>query len=478
MRLVLKVTVAIAIGITLVLVIHGYRRVQRETRLFEMEARRDQATLGTAVAEAVAEVASGSGREHAMRLLRRIHAEENGMRVTWVPDTQREGEGAGARQVPGAIEHVEVEENGERVLLSRVPLDLGDGWIGHLEMRESLVATNAYVRSTIERVVVTSLLSVAACAVMIAGLGWWLVGRPLRRVVDKVRRAGSGDLEGPLDLGQRDEIGQLAGEVDVMCAQLAAARTRAERESAVRVRTVEQLRHADRLTTVGHLASGVAHELGTPLNVVLSRSNAIARGESTGDEAKTDARVCAEQVERMSRIIRQLLDFARVNKPRKEVVELEHLVRATLAMLEPLAARNGVALRAEVGAPTLAVVADPDHVRQVVTNLVVNAIQAQPAGGAVRVRLDATRLCGPTGEWSAERVHAKLVVEDEGMGISPEDLPHVFEPFFTTKDVGLGTGLGLSVAYGIVQEHGGWMEVDSAGDQGTSFMVYLPLEVA
>jgi signal transduction histidine kinase len=161
----------------------------------------------------------------------------------------------------------------------------------------------------------------------------------------------------------------------------------------------------------------------------------------------------------MTRIIRQLLDFARASRPRKEHVDLAQLAKSTAALLEPLAAKGDVAVRVEGTSAPVAVTADPDHVRQVVTNLLMNAIHAQPDGGEVRVHVGSVRVSPPGAAADDERDHARIVVEDDGPGIAADAMPHLFEPFFTTKGVGEGTGLGLSVAYGIVHEHGGWMEV-------------------
>jgi two-component system, NtrC family, sensor kinase len=471
MRLVLKLTLAIAVGIALVLGIHGYLRVQQESENYLTDIRRDHVTLGSAVAEAARDVAERSGIEHAVKLLDKIHDDDgNKMHVVWV--RRGANEPAHSEQLPRGIEHAELIEQGERFLVTRVPLELSPGFEGVLEVRESLAQAVALHEQKVERILTAIGLSIAICALIIGGLGWWLVGRPMRRMVDKVRRVGGGDLGQPLDLAQRDEIGQLAREVDSMCVELGRARDRAHRENEARIRTLGQLRHADRLSTVGQLASGVAHELGTPMHVTLSRANRIARSESTDEGG--DARIIVEQVERMTRIIRQLLDFARANKPRKERTDLSHIAKSTAALLEPLAAKGDVAVRVDGAEAPVAVTADPEHLRQVVTNLLMNAIHAQPTGGEVRVSVSSVLVSPPGAAADDETEHARVVVEDDGPGIEPEDMAHLFEPFFTTKGIGEGTGLGLSVAYGIVQEHGGWMEVDGRPGQGAAFAVYLP----
>jgi signal transduction histidine kinase len=314
---------------------------------------------------------------------------------------------------------------------------------------------------------------------IIIGLTMWFVGRPIRLLSDKMKRIGEGDLGGPLHLPQHDEIGELAQDTNIMCERLLAARLRIESETEGRMRALEQLRHADRLATVGRLASGVAHELGTPLGVVLARARMFQDGEVPAGDISNYGRIIAEQVERMTGIIRQLLDFSRrqsrgdvVAPPEREQVDLAELVRRTLALVEPLAEKRRVTLTFD-GRPTPLTV-HPGLVQQVILNLVMNALQAMSRPGTVRLTTTREHAVPPAGVEAVSGEYVRLSVEDGGKGIDAAVLPRVFEPFFTTKDVGEGTGLGLSVSYGIIREHGGWIEVESRVGVGSRFSVFLP----
>jgi signal transduction histidine kinase len=256
-------------------------------------------------------------------------------------------------------------------------------------------------------------------------------------------------------------MGELALEINAMCKQLAEAQSRVEAETRIRIAAVEQMRHADRLSIVGRLASGVAHELGTPLNVVLAHARLIARQQPQNDGA-ADAKVIVEQGERMTSIIRQLLDLARRHTPNKRSEDVRSIVNSTLAVIEPVAAKHGVVLHASSSPHPIMANVDAEQMRQVVANLVMNAIQAQPGGGEVRVRTE------------EDSLEMRIRVEDDGSGIPADALDRVFEPFFTTKEPGDGTGLGLTVSYGIVNDHGGRIEVESKQGKGTSFTVLLP----
>ena len=185
------------------------------------------------------------------------------------------------------------------------------------------------------------------------------------------------------------------------------------------------------------------------------------------------ARIIVEQAARITAIIRQLLDFSRRRGPSLGPGDLRPLAGRTVELLATLARKRGVVLA--VDAPEGAVTAqiDPGQIQQVLTNLVVNGLQAMPTGGRLTLRLGRRHATpppdvdGPAGEYAA------VTVEDQGDGIAPEHLPRIFEPFFTTKDVGEGTGLGLSVAYGIVREHGGWIDVESKPGAGSRFTFFL-----
>jgi two-component system NtrC family sensor kinase len=258
-----------------------------------------------------------------------------------------------------------------------------------------------------------------------------------------------------------------------MCERLVAANARAEAEMQARAAMLEQLRHADRLMTVGKLASGIAHELGTPLNVIEARATMIVDGETTPDESVACARVVVRSVERMTRIIRQLLAFARPSTLQRSRCDVTLLAQRTVELLQPLAGKRSVLLRVAGLSPAFAE-ADAGQVEQALTNVIMNAAQAMNRPGTVDVIIDRIRARSPADLGGAEGQYLRISVHDEGHGIASEHLPRIFEPFFTTKDVGDGTGLGLAVTYGIIREHGGWIAVASELERGTTFTIHLP----
>lgn len=245
-------------------------------------------------------------------------------------------------------------------------------------------------------------------------------------------------------------------------------------ETTARIATVEQLRHRDRLAMIGQIASGIAHEVGTPLNVIAGRARLITEPDATPEEAQQHAAAILEQSERVAATIRQLLDFARRRGPQRDHVNLLDLSRRVLDLLRPLAAKRQIELVLSASSAPATAPVDAMQIEQALGNLVMNALQAIRGRGTVSVRVDVVVKTPPVevGQKRAEQV--AITVEDNGAGIAPEHLLHVFEPFFTTQRAGEGTGLGLSITREIVHDHGGWIEVKSEPAAGSRFTMYLP----
>ena len=244
------------------------------------------------------------------------------------------------------------------------------------------------------------------------------------------------------------------------------------RDISLRKQLEEQLRQTERLAELGTLASGMAHEIGTPMNVILGRAEFLQRKTKDPDTAK-GLQTIIDQVERITRIMNQLLTFARRRPIERRPTSLNKVVEDTLEMIRERLKRHRIELKADL-APALPLVhADPDQIGQVILNLAINALHAIGNEGALRVGTVAITVLQSSGGLPADMI--ELSVTDSGHGIAPEDLDKIFNPFFTTKEVGKGTGLGLTVVHGIVQEHGGQIKVESETQKGTTFRILLPI---
>lgn len=200
----------------------------------------------------------------------------------------------------------------------------------------------------------------------------------------------------------------------------------------------------------------------------------IVQDRHASGVCQRNAIIIGAQTERMSRIVQQLLAYARPRSLQKSTIDLNVVLKETLEFLKPLAASSGVNLRLHPEASPAIASVDADQLQQVVTNLVMNGMQAMPQGGPLDIEVRRERGEPPAGHQAQPGDYFCISVRDQGEGIPAKNLKHIFDPFFTTKEVGKGSGLGLSIAFGIIQEHGGWVDVTSQPEEGSCFRVYLP----
>ncbi len=476
MKLARKITFALVLLAFAVIVGLETLEVQRELARSALDMQHDHRLLGHTLGGSFIRAWEGEGEGEAMARLADANRFQGEVRVSWLwLDSP-----AAARLPAEQLEQLRAnrdtfvldEHRHPGLLRSFTPVLVGERQ-GAIEIAEPLTEQRQHVRQTVVGTAVATLAITFAFLLVAMAMGRRLVGQPVEQLMELARRIGEGDLEARVHLRQRDELATLASAMNQMAGALAAARSQVQAETAARMATLEHLRHSDRLATVGKLASGVAHELGTPLNVVLGRSKMIASGEAEGEETLECARIISQQVQHMTAIIRQLLDFARRRTPQRAPEDLTRLVQRTLTLLQPMASRRNIQLTHEAPGEVMLEV-DAGQLQQALTNLVVNGLQAMKRPGTLRVRLSHARALPPEALEGPEAEWVRLDVTDEGEGISPDVLPHVFEPFFTTKDVGEGTGLGLSVSYGLVRDHGGWISVSSHPGQGSCFSIFLP----
>lgn len=356
-------------------------------------------------------------------------------------------------------------------------------------MARSLEGESSFVYRSLRSFLMPTGLTVLAGLAVAVVLGARLISNPLDRIVDKARLVGKGDFT----VRFRDEdhsgseIAMLSAELDSMVQKLGELRERAENEAAARVAAVDRMRHNDRLATVGTLAAGIAHELGTPLHVISGRAKRIAGSSGVTEKVREEAESIRAQCERMRIIVEQLLTFARKPGGTPDAVSLVEVARRVTAWLEPIARKREARLELATGEAEVRCVAHVGLVEQALTNVTLNAIQAVGAGGTVRVAAREERRPAPGAGPRAEPARwAVLEVSDDGSGIAEELQRKVFDPFFTTKSVGEGTGLGLAITHEIVQEHGGFIVMDShtagapsgSGRHGTTMRLFFPAEAS
>jgi signal transduction histidine kinase len=361
---------------------------------------------------------------------------------------------------------------GQRVLAAWAPLEDGTGW-GVLVV---VPAERAYAAiASMRRGVLVASLAVLGAVLLVSGLVARGTTRGLARIQGAARALGAGDLAVRLPEGGRDEIGEVSRTFNAMAGELQESRARLERwneelRREVEARTRElalaqgRLVEEQKLAAIGRLGAGVAHEINNPLTGILGHAQLLLEAAGRGAEREPLERI--EALARRCRDVTQsLLRFSQQSaEPAREDVDLNRVVADALALFEGLARAEGIPVSTELAAPAPRVRGDAGHLAQVLLNLLTNARTACTGRPGAGVAVSTAREGGD----------ALLRVRDGGRGIAPEHLPHLFEPFFTTKDRWASVGLGLSVSYRIVQDHGGRIEVESRAGEGAVFTVRLP----
>ncbi|MEX2466558.1 MAG: HAMP domain-containing sensor histidine kinase [Gemmatimonadota bacterium] len=351
---------------------------------------------------------------------------------------------------------------GRRVYSAFVPLtdEWGQG-LGLLQVTRRQSDFEEYIAGLRYRALGLLLVGMGVVSVLVLQGHHAAVGGPLSRLNTSMTRVGSGDADHRASATGPKELAALAETFNDMLDTLQkAASELAERRTAQEALQLE-LADAEKLAAIGELASGVAHELGSPLSVVDGQAQRMLRKANGDPGSREGLETIRVQVRRMESIIRQLMEFGRSDTGRRRDTSLEQIVNGAVAAAGEVARRTGA--RIEIGETdaTVSIELEPRRVEEAVTNLLRNACQAA-SGGRVRIGYRAT----PN--------DVRLIIEDDGPGIPDEIRTRVFEPFFTTKPSGEGSGLGLAVVHGIVEEHGGGIAVDRSPLGGARFTVRLP----
>ena len=311
----------------------------------------------------------------------------------------------------------------------------------------------------------------------ITSVNWLLVQlqvrRPLAGLIRAMGAVRAGDLTASVPSHRTDEVGALAGEFNSMVGELREARRQLIEAAESREALEAGLQRVDKLVTVGQLSAGLAHEIGSPLQILNGRAHALTGRADLPAEVRRSAQILVEQSDRITRIVEQLLSFARRRAAHMGEVDLAATVEAVVDLLQPETRRRAVRLDFERADTLPRVLADADQVQQVTMNLLSNALRATARGGRVRIGVMPSSF--KAAEGAREQASVSLIVEDTGSGIPPEALTHIFEPFFTTWGEAGGAGLGLAVVTSIVHEHGGLIAVSSAPGSGSRFTVHFPV---
>jgi signal transduction histidine kinase len=303
-----------------------------------------------------------------------------------------------------------------------------------------------------------------------------LVTQPIGKLIAGIDDVAQGDLSRVLLSERDDEIGALASRFNAMTFSLRESRAETERQNMAKLALEQRLFQTEKLATMGQLAAEIAHEVGTPLNVIAGRARSLAK-KAPDDGVEKNAQIIAEQAGRITRIIQRLLDLTRrkVGTAEPQSINLNEITFTTMEFLEGQFGGAQVKTTLARAERLPLVKGDPDRLQQVFLNLFLNAIQAMPRGGTLHVETAEVERRRPGLEVAPPQRYVEVKVADSGVGIPADKRDKIFDPFYTSKSREGGTGLGLAVTHGIVKEHDGWIEIHDAPSGGTVFTVYLPV---
>jgi signal transduction histidine kinase len=309
------------------------------------------------------------------------------------------------------------------------------------------------------------LLSLGLATVFIRGFT-----TPVNRLLEATRSLKTGNLDHKVE-GLKEEFGELASSFNEMAdsikeqmRRMREAEQTLEKSNQELKLAQEQMVRAETLAALGTLSSGISHELSTPLSVILNMTQLMKQEVKDDPALLKDMEIVEYEANQAIKVTRSLLGFARSTRTNKELVDVNRVLEDLFKILEFQPAAKSVKLKKRLAPDLRLIYANSGQIRQVFLNIILNAIQAMPAGGELDIS---------TGRWISEATEgAEITIRDTGVGIPKEDIADIFQPFFTTKEE--GTGLGLAISYGIIKEHNGDIEVASEVGQGTTFRIFLP----
>jgi two-component system NtrC family sensor kinase len=356
--------------------------------------------------------------------------------------------------------------------------------LGVLDTNVSLAAMDKAVAQHERRAVVFTAASLLVVSLFSAWLIWLTVHKPVRRLTAGTRAVAQGNLDYLLPEAGADEIGSLAVAFNQMTRELKKAQAENRQwtetlEARVRQKTAElesayrSLTQSEKMASLGKLAAVVAHEINNPLAGILTYSKLVARMAAKGfsenrrlEEAQSYLQIIEGESRRCGSIVQNLLTFARQTPINPQKNDLNAIVERCLLLVGHQMDLQSIELQKKLDPLLPPLFCDASQLQQALLVILMNAVEAMPHGGRL----------GVESAYDAATRFGRVAVSDEGPGIPKEVLSHIFEPFFTTKEEGKGTGLGLAIALGIIQQHGGNIEVNSSAQKGTTFTVLLPEE--
>ena len=358
--------------------------------------------------------------------------------------------------------------------------------LGVLDTNISLAKADTQLAQSSNRMLAYTLVGMVFIGALSWISAWWVVGKPIKALKSGTERLAQGDLGYQLEVGSRDEVGDLAHSFNDMSLQLHAAHEevvawnktledRVEQKTRELRRAHDHMLHAEKMATIGKMAAVVAHEINNPLSGILTYAKLLHKWLERGtlpEEKRQESLQCLDLIAGESRrcgdLVKNLLTFSRTAPMNAELTDLNVVIDRCVRLVRHQCEMAGIQVHAEVESALPKVRCDAAQIEQVVLALMMNAIDAMPRGGNLWLQTHAKQ----------QPYETEIEVRDDGTGIAPEILAQIFEPFLTTKEASHGVGLGLAICHSIVERHHGRIEVQSEPGKGTRFTVTLPMDDA
>lgn len=488
MRLSLSIGLWLTAAVLILLGGHGWIQLREEEADLDAAARRELTLVATAIRSTVENAIRDDQEPDVTALLEQLEVKDPAFDVFVIGDggiVLGNSWGAGGNlgkardlaRAAGAHDALLVEEPSTGELAAVAPLRIDGATVGRLVVIRPTNALAADLNDERRAIALSVGLLIIALLLIIWAVVRLRVHLPMGRIIAGVRQIRSGELSTRIALPGKDEFAELAREFDAMTGSLEQARLDLSRAAEARERLETEMQRANKLAIVGEIAATLAHEIGSPLQVLNGRARDLAAREDLPKDAIRSATVLVEQTDRVHHIVERLLDVARRKAPELVELDIRNLVQRMVELVSTHLRRKGVRLEFDCeDVPRCQ--GDPAQVQQVVLNLLQNAMRATERDGIIRVTVAESSFTRRSEVQPRRSV--VIAVEDTGSGIPEAILDQVFEPFFTawTGDhEPKGTGLGLAVVKSIVKDHGGSVSASaSSSGRGARIVVHFPVQ--
>lgn len=391
----------------------------------------------------------------------------------------------------------------ERWLEVIVPLHSGTRVIGGIRVVSTLDEAHSYLSKKRDRAFILTFSSILVILITLTMLYGKLVGDPIQKLVEAMSRAEKGDLEAEAHIQSEDELGKLGRNFNRMLKTIretheqnvqllrqvnqfneeltkkieAATSELAKRNEELRLlnealfESQRQLSQSEKLAAVGQVTATMAHQIGTPLNSISGYIQLILQDGNLQPKDQDRLKIIESQLDRLADSVKNLLSFTRPPKPQLRTLDVNEVLEELIHLSEPWFLARNVRLSTHLSPDPPPLLGDPTHLQTLFLNLITNALDAMPQGGAltIKTRQVPPPLSSEDGKW------LEISITDTGIGITEESKKRIFDPFFTTKKMGEGTGLGLPICEKIIKEHSGRIEIESEVGKGSRFSIFIPV---